>query len=183
MGNVFLGLGTNLGQRRRNLEQALVGLAHFCQVTAVSSLYESLAWGVTDQPTFLNACAAAVSEHSPLNLLARIKQLEMAMGRRTSYRWGPRLIDIDILFYDDLVMEDKRLTIPHPLMAERSFVIVPLAEIAPDLRHLLTGKTMSEMATAVDRSNLNLIAHAPWVALPETAVGPKSMENKLEAPN
>lgn len=163
MSNVYLGLGTNLGQRRQNLEQALEGLAHFCQITAISSLYESFAWGITTQPNFLNLCIAAETDLPPHTLLARIKQLEVAMGRQPSYRWGPRLIDIDILFFDNLVLEDERLTIPHPYLAERDFVLVPLAEIAPDLQHPLTGKTVLEMAGAVDQGSINLFAQAPWI--------------------
>lgn len=151
-----------MGQRRRNLEQALAGLAHICQITAVSSLYESLPWGVSEQPAFLNLCLAANIELAPLVLLAQTKQLEAAMGRQITYRWGPRLIDIDILFYDDLVMTDERLVIPHPHLAERAFVLVPLAEIAPNLRHPLTGQTIAQMATAVDQSSLNLIAPPIW---------------------
>ncbi len=162
MSNVFLGLGTNLGQRRRNLEQALEGLAHICQITAVSSLYESLPWGISEQPTFLNLCLAATTELAPMRLLAQTKQLEAAIGRQLTYRWGPRLIDIDILFYDDLVITDERLVIPHPYLAERAFVLVPLAEIAPDLCHPLTGQTVGQMATAVDHSSLNLIAPPIW---------------------
>lgn len=162
MNRVYLGLGTNLGQREQNIRQAVAGLAHFCQLTAVSSLYETLPWGVTQQPAFLNLCAAATTELSPHTLLARLKQLEMALGRQITYRWGPRFIDIDILFYNDLVMADDRLTLPHPRLAERAFVLVPLAEIAADLRHPQTGKTVAEMETAVDCSSVNLYAPAPW---------------------
>ncbi len=163
MNRVYLGLGTNLGRRERNIRQALAGLAHFCQITAVSSLYETLPWGVTEQPAFLHISVAAKTDLFPHTLLARLKQLEMAMGRRPTYRWGPRLIDIDILFYNDLIMNDDRLTIPHPRLAERAFVLVPLAEIAADVPHPQTGKTVAEMETAVDSHDVNLYAPAPWV--------------------
>ncbi len=162
MNQVFFGIGTNLGRREQNIRQALAGLAHFCQITAVSSLYETLPWGVTAQPGFLNLCAAAMTELTPHTLLARLKQLEMAMGRQVTYRWGPRLIDIDILLYNDLIMHDDRLTIPHPRLPERAFVLTPLVEIASAVRHPQTGKTLAEMETAVDRGGINYYAPAPW---------------------
>ncbi|MCA9932767.1 MAG: 2-amino-4-hydroxy-6-hydroxymethyldihydropteridine diphosphokinase [Ardenticatenaceae bacterium] len=162
MNQIYLGLGTNLGQREQNVKNALTGLAHFCTVTAVSPLYETLAWGVTSQPSFLNFCAAAQTNLAPHTLLTQLKQLEKTMGRTPTYRWGPRLIDIDILFYNDLILNDDRLTIPHPQLAERAFVLVPLAHIAASVRHPQTGKSVEEMVTAVDQSSVNYYAPAPW---------------------
>jgi len=165
MNQIYLGLGTNLGQREQNIRQALTGISSFCVVTAVSPLYETLAWGVTDQPPFLNLCAAAQTAVAPHGLLAQLKQLETTLGREPTFRWGPRLIDIDILFYNELIMSDERLTIPHPRLAERAFVLVPLAQIAPNLRHPQTGQTVLEMSTAVDQSPITHYAPAPWPGL------------------
>jgi 2-amino-4-hydroxy-6-hydroxymethyldihydropteridine diphosphokinase len=154
MSQVLLGLGTNLGQRHVNLQQAVTGLRERVIVTAVSPIYESEPWGITDQPRFLNLCLQGSTRLPPQPLLQFIKQLERRLGRQTTTKWGPRLIDIDILFYDDLILHTDKLIIPHPHIAERAFVLVPLADIAAGFVHPVTGKTIAEMATAVDHSTL-----------------------------
>lgn len=153
---VYLGLGTNLGERVANLAQALAGLREVWEETAVSPIYETEPWGDTDQPAFLNLCAAGKTELTPLALLRFIKQLEKEIGRTPTRRWGPRLIDIDILFYDDLVLSSDRLTIPHKFVAERPFVLVPLATIAPDLIHPQTSQTVTQMLAQVDATSVYL---------------------------
>jgi 2-amino-4-hydroxy-6-hydroxymethyldihydropteridine diphosphokinase len=131
---VYLGLGTNLGDRQQNLERALVLLdaTPGIQVTRVSAFHATAPFGVEDQPEFLNAVAEATTELDPSSLLAAVKAIERAMGRVPTYRWGPRVIDIDILLYDRLRWESPELTIPHPGILERPFVTKPLAELAPE---------------------------------------------------
>lgn len=150
MNHVFLSLGTNLGQRRRNLQRAVSGLTAAMRITAVSPLYETSPWGLPDQPDFLNLCLAGKTRLSPPSLLTFAKNLESEIGRQPAERWGPRLIDIDLLFYDNLIIDDVYLTVPHPRLHERPFVLVPMADIAPDFVHPLYGMTVTQMAAAVD---------------------------------
>ncbi len=149
MSQVLLSLGTNLGERRQNLRRAVRALDEEMAVTAVSPVYETEPWGEPDQPDFLNICLAATTTQPPRQLLKSIKQIEQDLGREESYRWGPRLIDIDIIFYDDVVVAEKGLNIPHARLAERAFVLTPLADVAPDWVHPITGKTVVEMLNAV----------------------------------
>ena len=139
---VFLGLGSNLGDRHRNLQEALVRLAAFVKLSQVSSVYETAPWGYKDQPEFLNAVCSGDTDLSPRRLLQEAKAIEAALGRTPSFPNAPRPIDIDILFYDDLVSQEPDLVIPHPRLAERTFVLAPLAEIAPDLVHPALGVTV-----------------------------------------
>jgi 2-amino-4-hydroxy-6-hydroxymethyldihydropteridine diphosphokinase len=131
----YLGLGRNLGERWRNLEQAVERLTDTpgIRVLRVSSIHETDPFGVKDQPHFLNGVAEIETELEPLSLLVAVKQIERDMGRVESYRWGPRLIDIDILLYDRIRWESGELTIPHPGLLQRSFVTEPLGELAPEL--------------------------------------------------
>ena len=154
MPTIYLSLGTNLGQRQHNLLRTIAGLEEEMVITAVSPIYQTPPWGFTDQPDFLNLCLAATTSLTPDDLLHFIKKLEKRLGREQAVRWGPRLIDIDILFYDDLVSRSEELTIPHPQVARRAFVLVPLADIAPDLVHPQTGQTVRQMVTAVDTSGV-----------------------------
>jgi 2-amino-4-hydroxy-6-hydroxymethyldihydropteridine diphosphokinase len=154
MPTIYLSLGTNLGQRQHNLLRTIAGLEEEMVITAVSPIYQTPPWGFTDQPDFLNLCLAATTSLTPDDLLHFIKKLEKRLRREQAVRWGPRLIDIDILFYDDLVSRSEELTIPHPQVARRAFVLVPLADIAPDLVHPQTGQTVRQMVTAVDTSGV-----------------------------
>ncbi|GJM41309.1 MAG: 2-amino-4-hydroxy-6-hydroxymethyldihydropteridine diphosphokinase [Ardenticatenaceae bacterium] len=149
MQTIYLGLGTNLGDRTANLQSAIDGLAEELVITAVSPIYQTPPWGVTDQPDFLNLCLAAQTEFSPIALLSFIKDLEVNLGRKPAERWGPRLIDIDILFYAKQIFETENLTIPHPHLAERAFVLHPLADIAADFVHPILGETISDLAAKV----------------------------------
>jgi 2-amino-4-hydroxy-6-hydroxymethyldihydropteridine diphosphokinase len=150
MQTIYLGLGTNLGDRTANLQAAINGLAEKLEITAVSPIYQTPPWGVTDQPDFLNLCLAAQTDLPPIELLTFVKNLETELGRQPGQRWGPRLIDIDILFYADQIVETESITIPHPRLAERAFVLRPLAEIAPDFVHPIFGETVVSLADRVE---------------------------------
>lgn len=130
---LYLALGSNLGDRRANLAAAVARMAPLVAVERISQLYETEPAYVTDQPRFLNAVLRGTTTLPPEELLGWIKRLEPELGRREGLRFGPRLIDIDILLYDELTLTSPALTIPHPRMAERPFVLVPLAELAPTL--------------------------------------------------
>ncbi|MGZ3638643.1 MAG: 2-amino-4-hydroxy-6-hydroxymethyldihydropteridine diphosphokinase [Ktedonobacterales bacterium] len=146
---VYFGLGSNLGELDRNLQAALNSLAGVVRLTAVSSVYETAPLLVTDQPRFHNAVCAGHTSLAPLDILHGIKSMEQTLGRVEGVRFGPRLIDIDLLFYDQLVIETPELTLPHPRLAERAFVVAPLAEIAPDLLHPVFHVTVGALAATI----------------------------------
>jgi 2-amino-4-hydroxy-6-hydroxymethyldihydropteridine diphosphokinase len=154
---IYLGLGTNLGDRPANLLAATAALLPQVRVLRLSKVYETEPWGYHDQPAFLNQVIEAETELPPLELLAYLKQIEFSLGRQPSFQYGPRQIDLDILFYGDQVVELPGLTIPHPHLAERAFVLVPLAELAPNLRHPSSGRTVLEMVKAVGSSGVKRI--------------------------
>lgn len=158
--NAYLALGTNLGDRTENLRIALVDLSPAVCVSARSPIYETPPWGYEDQPPFLNQVVKVETELSPLELLHYIKELEKEMGRQPSVRFGPRLIDIDILFYDKLMLDSPKLTIPHPRMQGRAFVLLPLSDIAPDLMHPVLHMTIGEMLNETDTTGIHLFESA-----------------------
>lgn len=156
MALALLGLGGNVGDVRATLDRAV---ADFCDGAAVrllarSSDYETPPWGVTDQPAFVNLCLKVETALAPRDLLARALAVEASLGRdrATGRRWGPRPVDIDILAYGDLVLPEDDLTLPHPRMAERAFVLVPLLEIAPDWR--IGDATVRELAARIDATGV-----------------------------
>lgn len=170
LARVFLALGANLGDRILNLTHALTLLPPAVRVLRCSAVYETPPWGYTDQPAFLNMVCEAETALEPLNLLKRLKFLEEKMGRQESVRFGPRLIDLDILFYADQVYQDERLEIPHPRLAERAFVLVPLADLAPDLMHPVTQQTIQELLSQIDRGGITPITspdHHPAAQIAE----------------
>lgn len=130
-----LGLGSNLGDRAEQITaaQSLIDALPGTHVRLTSRLYTSAPWGVTDQPEFLNSAALIDTELDPFSLLSALKQIEARLGRVESKRWGPRAIDIDILFYGRLELNLERLTLPHASLFDRAFVLVPLAELGPEL--------------------------------------------------
>lgn len=152
----YLSLGTNLGDRLKNLHTAITRLPPKVILRFHSSIYETEPWGYSDQPAFLNQILKTETALEPLALLDFLKTIETTMGRQETFLFGPRLIDLDILFYDDLVMETPKLTIPHPRIAERAFILVPLAEIAPDLLHPVLKKTVQQLKTGVDTGSVEL---------------------------
>ncbi len=149
MSLVYLSLGSNVGDREENLKRALARLGALGNVVAVSSFYETEPVEFTAQPWFLNCVVALEMELSPRQLLDALLALEAAMGRHRTQPKGPRLIDLDILLYGSQIVSEAGLTIPHPALPDRRFVLEPLAEIAPELVHPVLGKTMRELKQAL----------------------------------
>jgi 2-amino-4-hydroxy-6-hydroxymethyldihydropteridine diphosphokinase len=144
MNKVYLGLGTNLGDRKRNLRDAIERIEeHIGKILNSSSVYETAPWGLEAETDFLNMVIEVETALSPTELLKKIFEIESKLGReRTQDRYSSRIIDIDILFYDDLIVDQKGLKIPHRLIHERRFVLAPLSEIAPDLVHPMQKKSI-----------------------------------------
>ena len=156
MPTVYLALGTTLGDRLANLRAAINAFPSSVVCRQSSYIYETPPWGYKDQPAFLNMAVKCETGLDAASLLKRLKQIEVQVGRVESFRWGPRQIDIDILFYDDLILQSESLTIPHPRLHERAFVLVPLADIAPDLIHPVFQKTIAELLSKVERAGILL---------------------------
>jgi 2-amino-4-hydroxy-6-hydroxymethyldihydropteridine diphosphokinase len=146
---VYLSLGSNLGDRSANLHAAIDQLRALGEVVAVSSFYETEPVELTAQPWFLNCAVKLETGKMPKQLLAAILAIEQQMGRRRTLKKGPRIIDIDILLFGSSVIEMKGLTVPHPAMHERRFVLDPLTEIAPDIRHPVFKQTIRELRDAL----------------------------------
>lgn len=163
MTNVFLGLGGNLGDRREAMRSAVTEIRAVVDEVRVSSLYESAPWGVTDQPAFLNAVVRGRTSLKPLDLLDAMQAIENDLGRVRKQRWGPRLIDIDILLYGAEVIDEPRLQVPHPYMTQRGFVLRPLADLAAGLT-LPDGSLVGELLTTVNQDDLRRIEGPGWVA-------------------
>ena len=151
----YIGLGSNLGDRRANLRRAVCEIERLegLRLIALSSFYESKPVGPEDQPDFMNAAAAVRTPLAPRSLLETLQTIEAAMGRRRLERWGPRNIDLDILLYDDFVLSEPDLVVPHPLMHLRRFVLAPLCEIAPDARHPVLGMSVRELLARLDEGH------------------------------
>jgi 2-amino-4-hydroxy-6-hydroxymethyldihydropteridine diphosphokinase len=146
---VYLSLGSNVGDRAANLKMAVDRLGRIGKVVAVSSFYETEPVEVTAQPWFLNCALLMETERMPGQLLSEILGLEQEMGRQRGQSKGPRNIDIDILLFGDSIIEDERLSIPHPAMQQRRFVLEPLAEIAPEAMHPVLQRTVRELSDAL----------------------------------
>jgi 2-amino-4-hydroxy-6-hydroxymethyldihydropteridine diphosphokinase len=157
---VLLALGGNVGDVRATLDRAEAMLCERSdvRVAARSSDYRTPPWGATDQPPFVNRCLTVETSLPPLALLDRAQAVERVLGRDRAHerRWGPRTVDIDILAYDDMAFDDPRLTLPHPRLFERAFVLVPLAEIAPD--RSIAGVRVKDALARVDSAGIEKLA-------------------------
>src|SRR5579875_486764 len=162
---VYLALGANIGDRRGNLAAALQRLREVVEIASISSIYETDPVGYTNQPRFLNITCCGKTWLSAESLLKYVKEIESAIGRKPSFRNGPRPIDIDILFYDNLQLEGEQLTIPHPRMRERAFVLAPLAEIAPEVTDPVSGKTVQELLAAIPQEGVTRLAPSLKISL------------------
>lgn len=145
---VYLALGSNLGDRQDNLRQAIASLPPQMDVKAKSHIYETPPWGYEDQPKFYNQVVKVDTYVQPEPLLKHLKRLEVALGRQATFRNGPRLIDIDMLFYDHLVLDTPILSLPHPRLHERGFVLLPLMDIAPEFIHPVLKKSIRELTNS-----------------------------------
>lgn len=167
---IYLALGANLGNRQANIALALRMLEPLVRVEAVSSLWESppqgsvlsLSKGPADQPPYYNAACRVVTGLRPLPLLRHGQRVEHAIGRRAGERWGPRPIDIDIALYGDLVLSDADLTIPHPMLKERAFVLRPILDIDPGAVDPASGERLADALARVGEDGLKLVAAGEW---------------------
>jgi 2-amino-4-hydroxy-6-hydroxymethyldihydropteridine diphosphokinase len=158
---VYMGLGSNIGDRDANLSAALRALAAIVTVERVSSVYDTAPMLYTDQPRFHNLVCQATTSLAPGALLHAVKEIERQLGRTFGPRYGPRVIDIDVLLYDRLILNTSALTIPHPRMAERAFVLAPLAELAPTLKHPVLGEMIAELLRRVAVGDVERVGPLP----------------------
>ena len=152
MGTVYLGIGSNLGDREVNLKGALDALSGQVEIEKISSIYETEPVGYAEQPWFLNLVCRGETGMEPLDLLSLAKRIEAQMGRQESFRNAPRPVDIDIIFFDDRMIETEGLIVPHPRVGERGFVLIPLAQIAPELIHPGNGKSIKNLLSKLEGS-------------------------------
>ena len=153
---VYLALGSNVGNRLANLKNAISNFTPQLNVKKKSPVYETPPWGFKEQDAFLNQVVMAETYLEPEALLGHLKRLETALGREVSFQNGPRLIDLDILFFDDLIIDSPPLVVQHPRLHQRAIVLVPLNDIAPKLFDPLLGRQVQDLLLDVDRININV---------------------------
>lgn len=149
MHKVFLGLGANVGDKKKNLEKAIGLLSEKIINIQSSKFYETEPWGYKEQDNFLNAAIRGETSLLPIELLKFVKDVETRVGRIERFKWGPREIDIDILFYDDLIFKNEDIEIPHPRLHERDFVLKPLMDLDPNFVHPIFKKTIRHIRSMV----------------------------------
>ena len=153
MRDIYLGLGSNIGNRFKNIKFAILKLFSFSTLESCSSVWETSPWGFASQPAFLNCVVQIESSLSSIDLLKEILRIEIELGRKKTQEFGPRSIDIDILFYNERIMNIAKLIIPHPQLHKRKFVLLPLNEIAPEFVHPISKKSVNEMLCLIDKSS------------------------------
>ena len=154
MATVYIAQGTNLGERTKNLAAAQALMPPDIRVDQKSPIYQTAPWGFAEQPMFLNQVLSAETDLSATHLLERLQAIEKQVGRRPTFRYGPRLIDLDLLFYDQLLIKQPGLELPHPRLQERAFVLRPLADIAPGLVHPRLQRSVRELLAALPPGEL-----------------------------
>ncbi|MDM1050279.1 2-amino-4-hydroxy-6-hydroxymethyldihydropteridine diphosphokinase [Sphingobacterium hotanense] len=161
MNIVYLLTGANIGNPRQQLNDAKIEIAERVgKIIKESSIYESEAWGVEDQPIFLNQVLEVITTHSASKVLQTIQQIELVLGRIRTQRWGSRTIDIDILYYNTDIIHEPDLQVPHPYIQERNFTLIPLTEIAPNFEHPIFKKTNQQLLMdSKDPLNVNIAKH------------------------
>jgi len=154
---VFIGLGSNIGNKKKNIYDALNFLRNNenIKLTRISKFYISEPYGYAFQEKFLNCVAEIYTKYKPALLLQEFKRIEKKIGRKPTFKWGPRVIDIDILFYNDLILNTENLKIPHPDIQNRAFVLIPLADLEPDFIHPILNKTVHELIQELNIDQIN----------------------------
>jgi 2-amino-4-hydroxy-6-hydroxymethyldihydropteridine diphosphokinase len=150
MNGVYLLLGGNLGDRRKSLEKATRLIKSFFKIEKKSSIYESAAWGLEDQPSFYNQVLLGSTDLSAEQLLTAVLAVEEKMGRERIIKWGERLIDIDILYINQVILNSEQLTVPHPYIQERRFTLIPIVELSPGLQHPIIKKTQAQLLSCCE---------------------------------
>jgi 2-amino-4-hydroxy-6-hydroxymethyldihydropteridine diphosphokinase len=156
MHTVFIALGSNIGDRKENLQVAIDSLQPEVQLLQCSPVYETPPWGYLDQPKFLNQVIKAETNLTPTDLLKYLKAIESQVGRLETFRYGPRLIDLDLLFYDEEIIDLPPLIVPHPRMEKRAFVLKPLADLAPEFVHPLLNIPVADLLADSDQEGVAL---------------------------
>lgn len=152
MSTVYIGIGSNIGDRITNCKNAINLLKeHGIKIKKESSMYETEPWGVKEQPKFINMAIKAETALKPIELLKLLKNIEKKMGRKETFHWGPRIIDLDILLYENMVFNNEELNIPHKNLHERDFILKPLSEIAGDIRHPVLKLHIKELLNRIDK--------------------------------
>ena len=172
MSLAYIGLGANLGDRAVTLAAAISRLGILGEVLAVSSLYETAPVGYLDQPPFLNAVAAVETSLTPAQMVQWLLAIEQTFGRKRTFRNAPRTLDLDLLLLGDAIQDTDAVKVPHPRLVERAFVLVPLAEIAPQLRHPVLGESMRDLLSSLpDQAGISQVAAPGWHVTPSGSAG------------